>query len=86
MSANTVTLTKEQQEIADVAVMALIELPAEHQVPALKRILEMYIDALITEFPDISEEAVRTNAINYHRAILARLRTIVASGACAGHG
>lgn len=79
-------LTKEQQEIADVAVMALIELPSEHQVSALKRILEMYIDALITAFPDLTKEAVRTNAINYHRAIIARLRAIVASGACAGHG
>jgi hypothetical protein len=42
-------LTKEQQDIAHIPVMPLIELPAEHQVSTLKRTLETY-EALISYF------------------------------------
>ncbi len=79
-------LTKEQQSIADIVVLKLIELPLDQQVSGLKQILEMYVGALMAEFPDLPEEAVVTNSVNFNRAIISRLRELVLSGPHSGHG
>jgi len=76
-------LTQEQQFIADAAVFLVLAVPPDQQVEVLKSILGRYVDSLIEAFPDLTEEEIRTNASNYHRAIKNCIAEI-AMGECAG--
>jgi hypothetical protein len=76
-------LTVEQQIIADAAVFIITAVPLDQQVEMLKWVLGRYIDCLIDNVPGVTEDDVRRNTANYHRAIKNRIAEL-AMGECAG--